>query len=137
MKSMSNKSVNGPIKSDITLQKKKNNCSQSTNEESNNLSTTSIEDNCETSENNVIRTIETPNNNDVINNDLAAPTRKKEFPTNTTPFKLASTETEWKWKNTYPIFYELKAPVSNKTVWGFSSKPSGVDFDVVIDKSSK
>ena len=56
-------------------------------------STTSI-DNCETSENNVIRTIETPNNNDVINNDLAAPTRKKEFPTKTTPFKLASTETE-------------------------------------------
>ena len=77
----------------ILLYRKKKKCNQSTNEESNNLSTTSI-DNCETSENNVIRTIETPNNNDVINNDLAAPTRKKEFPTNTTPFKLASTETE-------------------------------------------
>ena len=105
----------------ILLYRKKK-CNQSTNEESNNLSTTSI-DNCETSENNVIRTIETPNNNDVINNDLAAPTRKKEFPTNTTPFKLASTETEWKWKNTYSVFDELNAPVSNKTVWGFSSKP--------------
>ena len=119
----------------ILLYRKKN-CNQSTNEESNNLSTTSI-DNCETSENNVIRAIETPNNNDVINNDLVAPTRKKEFPTNTTPFKLASFETEWKWENTYSIFYELNAPVSNKTVWGFSSKPSGVDFDVVIDKPSK
>ena len=60
------KSVNDPIKNDIALQKK--NCNQSTNEESNNLSTTSI-DNCETSENNVIRAIEKPNNNDVINND--------------------------------------------------------------------
>ena len=32
---------------------------------------------------------------------------------------------------------ELNTPVSNKTVEDFSSKPSGVDFDVVIDKPFK
>ena len=43
---------------------KTNNCKQNTDEDSNNLSATLI-NNCETSENNVIRTTETPNNNDV------------------------------------------------------------------------
>ena len=31
----------------------------------------------------------------------------------------------------------VNTPVSNKAVEGFSSKPSGVDFDVVINKPSK
>ena len=70
---------------------KTNNCKQNTDEDSNNLSATLI-NNCETSENNVIRTTETPNNNDVLNDDLSAATPKKKFPTNTTPFKLGSTK---------------------------------------------
>ena len=101
-------------------------------EDSNNLSTTSIK-NCWTSENNVIGTTETPKNNDVIDNDLAASTRKKQFQINTTPFKIDSTETEFnKRKNFSPIICELNTRVSNKAVEGFSSKQSGVDFDVVI-----
>ena len=85
--------VNGPLKTDIALSKKKikkNNYKQNIDEDSNNLSTTSI-NNCETSENNVIRTTETPNNND----DLAVPTPKKKFPTNTTPIKLRLSETKF------------------------------------------
>ena len=57
---------------------KTNNCKQNTDEDSNNLSATLI-NNCETSENNVIRTTETPNNNDVINYNFAAPTWKEKF----------------------------------------------------------
>ena len=87
------KCANGPIKGDIALHLKKK-CNQNTDEDSNNLSTISIS-NCKISENNVIRTTETPDNNDVINDDLAAPTRKEKFPTNTAPFKLDSTETEF------------------------------------------
>ena len=76
--------------------------------------------NCETSENNVIRTTETPNNNDVLNDDLSAPTPKKKFPTNTTPFKLGSTETEFnKRKNSSPIIRELNTPVCNKALERF------------------
>ena len=71
------KCLNGPIKSDNALHKK-NDCNQNTDEDSNNLSTTSI-NNCKTSENNVIRTTETPNNNDVINYNFAAPTWKEKF----------------------------------------------------------
>ena len=56
---------------------KTNNYRQNTDEDSNNLSVTSI-NNCETSENNVLRTTETPNN-DVLNDDLAAPTPKTIF----------------------------------------------------------
>ena len=56
---------------------KTNNHRQNTDEDSNNLSVTSI-NNCETSENNVLRTTETPSN-DVLNDDLAAPTPKKIF----------------------------------------------------------
>ena len=90
------------------------------------------------SENNVIRTTETPNNNDVLNDDLAEPTQKKEFPTKATRSKLGLTETEFnKRKNSSPMILELNIPVSNKTVEGFSSKSSDVDFDVVIDKPSK
>ena len=55
---------------------KTNNYRQNTDEDSNNLSVTSI-NNCETSEN-VLRTTETPNN-DTLNDDLAAPTPKKNF----------------------------------------------------------
>ena len=68
---------------------------QNTDEGSNNLSTTSI-NNYKISGNNAIRTTETPNNNDVIviYDNLAAPTRKEKFRTNTTSFKLGSTETE-------------------------------------------
>ena len=133
MKSPECKCVKGPIKRDITLHKK-NNYNQTTDENSNNLSTTLI-NNCETSENNVSTTTETPNNNDVINDDLAAPTWKKKFPINTTPFKLGSTETEFnKRKKSSSI---INTPVINKAVEGFSSKPSGVDFDGVIDKPSK
>ena len=78
-------------------------------------------------QNNVIRTTETLNNNDVINDDLAAPTRKKNFPINTTPFKLDSVETEFnKRKISSPIIRELNALVSNKAVEAFSSKLSGV-----------
>ena len=40
-------------------------------------------------------------------------------------------------KNSSSIFCELNTPVSNKAFECFSSKPSGVDFDVVIDKTSK
>ena len=113
---------------------KKNNYNQNTDEGSNNLSTTSI-NNYKISGNNAIRTTETPNNNDVINDNLAAPTRKEKFRTNTASFKLGSTETELnKRKNSSPIICELDTPVSTKTV---SSKPSRVDFDVVIDKPFK
>ena len=68
---------------------------QNTDEGSNNLSTTSI-NNYKISGNNAIRTTETPNNNDVIviYDNLAAPTRKEKFRTNTASFKLGSTETE-------------------------------------------
>ena len=79
------KCLNGAIKSEIALHKT-NNYNQKTNEDSNNLSTISI-NNCETPENNVIRATGTLNNNDIINDDLAAPTQKTKFPTNTTPFK--------------------------------------------------
>ena len=97
---------------------KTNNYRQNTDEDSNNLSVTLI-NNCETSENNFLRTTETPNN-DVLNDDLAARTPKKKFPTNTTSFKLGSTETEFnKKKNPSPIIRELNTPVSNKTVEGF------------------
>ena len=113
---------------------KNNNYNQNTDEESNNLSATSIK-NCKTSENNVIRTTETPNNNDVINDNLASPTRKEKFQTNTASFKFDSTETELsKRKNSSPIIPELNAPVSTKTV---GSKPFRIDFDVIIDKPSK
>ena len=97
---------------------KTNNYRQNTDEDSKNLSVTSI-NNCETSENNVLRTTETPKN-DVLNDDLAAPAPKKKFPTNTTPFKLCSTETEFnKRKNSSPIVRELNTPVCNKAVEGF------------------
>ena len=86
----------------------------------------------------LLRTTQTPNNNDVINDDLAAPTRKKTFPTNTSQFKLGSIEIKFnKRKNSSPITRELDIPVSKKAVQGFSSKPSDVDFGVVIDKPSK
>ena len=62
-------------------------------EGSNKLSTTSI-NNYKTSENNAIRTTVTPNNNDVINDSLATPTRKEKFRINTALFKLGSTKTE-------------------------------------------
>ena len=92
--------------------------------------TTSI-NNYKTSENNAIRTTETPNNNDVINDDLAAPTQKDKFRTNTASLKLDLTETKLnERKNSAPIIRKLDTPVSTKTV---SSKPSSVDFDVVID----
>ena len=63
------KCVSGPIKGDIALNEKSN-FNQNTDENPNNLSTTSINI-CRSSENNVIRTTETPSNNDVINDDLA------------------------------------------------------------------
>ena len=70
--------------------------------------------------NNVIRTTEAPNNNDVLNDDLAAPTPKKKFPTNTTPFKLGSAETEFdKRRNSSPIIRKLITPVCNKSIEGF------------------
>ena len=98
---------------------KTNNCKQNTDEDSNNLSATLI-NNCETSENNVIRTTETPNNNDVLNDDLSAATPKKKSRTNTTPFKLGSTETEFnKRKDSSPIIRELNTPVCNKAVERF------------------
>ena len=94
---------------------KKNNYNQNTDEGSNNLSTTSV-NNCKTSENNVIRITETPNNNDLINDNLAASTRKEKFRTNTASLKLGSTETELnKRKNSSPIIRELDTPVT-KTV---------------------
>ena len=40
-------------------------------------------------------------------------------------------------KNSSPIILKFDTPVSNKTVEGFSSKLSGVGFDVIIDKPSK
>ena len=129
------KCVNGPIEDGIALHKKIN-YNQNTDEGSNNLLTTSI-NNYKTSGNNAIRTTETPNNNDVIviYDNLAAPTRKEKFRTNTASFKLGSTETELnKRKNSSPIICELDTPVTTKTV---SSKPSSVDFDAVIDKPSK
>ena len=120
------KCVNISIKDDIALHKN-NNFNQNTEQDSNNLSTTSI-NNYKTSENNVIRTTETPNNK-------TAPTRKEKFQTNTASFKLGSTETKLnKRKNSSPIIRGIDAPVSTKTV---SSKPSRVDFDIVIDKTSK
>ena len=113
---------------------KKNNYNQTTDEDSDNLSTTSI-NNCKTSENNVIRTTETPNNNDVINDDLAASTPNETFPTNIAPFRLSLTETEFnKRKNFSLIFCKLNTPASTKIV---NSKPSRVDFDAAIDKPSK
>ena len=127
------KCVNGPIKDDIALHKK-NYYNQNTDEGSNNLSTTSI-NNCKTSEKHVTRTTKTPNNNDVINDNLAAPTRKEKFRTNAASFKLGSTETELnKRKDSSPISHERDTLVSTKTV---SSKLSCVDFDVAIDKPSK
>ena len=84
------KCANGTIKSDIALHEK-NNYNKNTDEDSNNLSTTPI-NNCKTttSENNIIRTTETTdNNNDVINDDLAARTLRKKFPTNTTTYHLS------------------------------------------------
>ena len=74
----------------------KSNYNRNTDEYSNNLSTTSI-NNCKTTiyQNYVIRTTETSNCNDVISDDLAAPTRKNEFPINTIPFKLDLNETEF------------------------------------------
>ena len=78
------KCVNGPLKDDIALRKNIN-YNQNTDEDSNNVSTYSI-NNCKTFENNVVRTTETLNNK-------TAPTRKKEFQTNTASFKLVSTET--------------------------------------------
>ena len=78
------------------------------------------------------------NNNDVYNYDLAASRLKKKFPTNTTTFKLSSAKTEFnKIKNTFPIIRDHNTPVSNKAVESFSTKPSGVDFDIVIDKPFK
>ena len=125
------KCVNGPIEDDIALHKKIN-YDKNRDECSNNLSTIN---NYKTSENNTIRTTETPDNSDVINDSLAAPTRKEKFRTNTASFKLGSTETELnKRKNSSPIICELDTPVTTKTV---SSKPSSVDFDAVIDKPSK
>ena len=118
----------------ILLYIKKNNYNQNTDEGSNNLSTTSI-NNCKTSEKHVTRTTKTPNNNDVINDNLAAPTRKEKFRTNAASFKLGSTETELnKRKDSSPIIHERDTLVSTKTV---SSKLSCVDFDVAIDKPSK
>ena len=70
------------------------------------MSTTSI-NNYKTSKNNAIKTTETPNNNDVINDNLAAPTRKEKFRTDTVSFKLVSTETELnKRKHSSPIIDE-------------------------------
>ena len=64
--------------------------------------------------------------------------RKKKIPINTAPFKLGSTETGFnKRKISSPIIRELNALVSNQAVEAFSSKLSGVDFDVAIDKPSK
>ena len=58
----------------------KSNYNRNTDEYSNNLSNTSI-NNCKTTiyQNYVIRTTEISNSNDVISDDLAAPTRKKNF----------------------------------------------------------
>ena len=112
--------VNGPIKVILLYIKKvkPNNYKQNTEVDSNNLSATSI-NNCETSEN-VIRTTETTNINDVLNDNLAAPTSKKKFPSNTTLFKLGSTETEFnKRKKSSPIIRELNTPVCNKAVQDF------------------
>ena len=90
----------------------KNNYNQNTDEGSNNLSPTSIND-YKTSKNNALTTTETPNNNDVINDNLAAPTRKKKFRTDTVSFKLVSTETKLnKRKNSSPVIGELDRPVS-------------------------
>ena len=83
------KYVNDPVKDDIALHKK-NNYNQNTDEGSNNLSTTAI-NNYKPSENNAIRTTEKPHNNDVINDNLAAPTRKEKLRTYTASFKLGST----------------------------------------------
>ena len=77
--------MNGPIKDEIAVHKK-NSYNQNTDEDSNNLSTASI-NNCKTSKNDAIRTTETPNNNDVINDNLAAPTREEKFRTNTASVK--------------------------------------------------
>ena len=100
------KCVNSPIKDDIALHKKiittKTQMKAQTN-----LSTTSI-NNCKTSEN-VIRTIETPNDNDVINDNLAVPTLKEKFQTN---HHFSSAETKLKKrKNSSPIIRELYTPV--------------------------
>ena len=113
--------VNGPIKVILLYIKKikPNNYKQNTEGDSNNLSATSI-NNCETSENNVIKTTETTNINNVLSNNLAAPTSKKKFPTNTTLFKLCSTETEFnKRKKSSPIIRKLNTSVCNKAVEDF------------------
>ena len=96
------KCINGPIKGGIALHKE-NDYNQNTDEGS---------------ENNVLRTTEKPDNNDnVINDQLAAPIRTKKFTINTTPFKFGSTETEFnKRKNSSPIISEVDTPVGNKAV---------------------
>ena len=103
----------------ILLYIKKTIITKNKDEGSNNLSTTSI-NYCKTtiSENNVLRTTEKPdNNNNVINDQLAAPIRTKKFTINTTPFKFGSTETEFnKRKNSSPIISEVDTPVGNKAV---------------------
>ena len=129
------KCVNGPMKSDIALHKKKTIITKTQMKTQTIFRVLQCR---KASENNVIRTTETPNDNDVLNDDLATPTPKKKFPTKTTPSKLGLTETEFnKRKNSSPMILELNIPVCNKAVEGFSSKSSGVDFDVVIDKPSK
>ena len=70
------KYVNGTIKDDIAVHKKI--VITKMQMKTLHLWTTSI-NNCKISENNVIRTTETPNNNDVINDNLAAPVRKRNF----------------------------------------------------------
>ena len=80
----------------ILLYIKQNNYNRNTDEDSNNLSTTSINNRkTTTSQNNNIRTTEIPNSNDVINDDLAAPIWRKNFPSSSTPVKLGSAETEF------------------------------------------
>ena len=81
-----------------------------------------------------MRTTKTPNN-DVINDDLAAPTRKETFQTNTASSSSSQLKPNLiKEKNSSPIIRELDTTFSTKIV---SSKPSRVYFDVVIDKPSK
>ena len=75
-----------------------------------------------------VRTTEEPNNK-------TAPTRKEKFQTHAASFKLDSTENKLnKRKNSSLIIREIDTPVSTKTV---SSKPSRVDFDIVIEKPSR
>ena len=74
------KCVNSPIKDDIALHKKIITTKTQVKAQTN-LSTTSI-NNWKRSEI-VIRTVETPNDNDVINDNLAVRTLKEKFQTNT------------------------------------------------------